>query len=88
MKEKEQIVWYKHFNELVAVRGDLKGRHREYCLCNRCGRFFPDDKEMNCPVAEMLFAIDRFCHLVTPVWECPQFVKKMAGEGEEGQNEL
>jgi hypothetical protein len=84
MKNKNQIIWYKHFDTLVAVRNDLKGKHREFCLCFRCGRFSPDDKEMNCPMAELLFSIDKFFHLTTPVWECPQFINKISGDDKKG----
>lgn len=63
---------YYHHGEYVAVDLDLKGKHREHCLCFRCPRFKPDTPE-NCDIAELLFRIDVLFHLVTPVWECAKF---------------
>lgn len=67
------IVKYEHHGVEVSVREDLKGKHREHCLCYQCSRFNIDDRDKNCPIANLLY---RFCVLTsctTPVWECPQF---------------
>jgi len=37
----EKIVEYEHHGENVKVREDLKGRHRDHCLCFRCNAFKP-----------------------------------------------
>lgn len=68
------IVFYVHHNPArpVAVREDLKGKHREHCLCFRCARFTPEDGP-KCPIAAELFAFCQRQDLVTPVWECPVF---------------
>lgn len=70
------IIRYEHHGEIVAVREDLKGKHREYCLCFQCDRFIPEDRERNCRTAELLYAVCRECGLTTPVWECPYFADK------------
>jgi len=63
---------YEHHGNIVWVRRDLKGKHREYCLCHSCGRFKPDTEE-NCVTANLIFAICKECDVVLPVWECPFF---------------
>ncbi len=68
-------VQYEHHGALVSVREDLKGKHREYCLCWSCANFKPGE-ESNCPRAKQLY---QFCvenDMVTPVWECPAFKKQ------------
>jgi hypothetical protein len=77
------IAGYLHHKNYVYVREDLKGRHRGHCLCWRCGSFFPDDREKNCKIANMVFALDRALKLVTPVWECPDFREKEERKDEE-----
>lgn len=64
---------YKHHGEgLVWVRADLRGRHRDHCLCFDCKRFHPGSAG-NCPVAKTLYQLCIDHDLVTPVWECPRF---------------
>ncbi len=74
------IIIYEHHERDVAVREDLKGRHKEHCLCygagdplRRCRRFKPEFPEVNCKIALTLFALDQLAGLVTPVWECPHY---------------
>ena len=67
---------YNHHGDPVWVRSDLKGRHKEHCLCYQCCQFHPNDRDLNCPIAEHLFTLDRLHNLVTPVWECPDFWQK------------
>ena len=69
-------IQYNHHGEIVTVREDLKGKHREHCLCWKCGKFFPEDREKNCPIANLLFAVDVQCGITSPVWECKKFVEK------------
>ncbi len=63
---------YEHRGYSVWVRGDLRGKHTEHCLCYSCESFHPNSKE-NCPIAAALYAFDVLCALTTPVWECPIF---------------
>lgn len=64
---------YEHFGCKVKVRSDLKGNHRDHCLCWSCDKFFPEDREKNCKIASLIFAICVAHNLVLPVWECPLF---------------
>lgn len=67
------VEWYGHHGVPVAVQSDLKGRHREHCLCYKCGRFKPEDRQANCPTASLLYALCVRLGMTTPVWECPEF---------------
>ncbi len=64
---------YEHHGAEVAVRSDLKGKHREHCLCFRCAAFKPESRGESCPIANALYAFCVLTDLVTPVWECPAF---------------
>jgi hypothetical protein len=66
---------YEHHGEVVWVRSDLKGKHKEHCLCYECGLFFPDEPE-NCLIAELNFSVCVAFNVVLPVWECPRFEPK------------
>ena len=63
---------YEHHGRMVHVRSDLKGLHRDHCLCYSCKRFKPDKKE-NCRIAKEVYALCVREDLVLPVWECPLF---------------
>ena len=68
------IEQYVHHGAAVSVRSDLKGKHREYCLCNTpCTRFKPG-KEDNCAIAQAVYENCVRFDIVTPMWECPAFV--------------
>jgi hypothetical protein len=69
----DEINEYEHHGNLVKVREDLKGLHREYCLCWRCAKFFPENREENCIIADMIYTLCVIEKLVLPVWECPEF---------------
>lgn len=71
-----KVVEYLHHGKKVYVDADLKGKHRSHCLCFRCAKFHPEDEENNCNTANLVFAIDVAFGIVTPVWECPEFLKK------------
>jgi hypothetical protein len=71
---------YEHFGNLVWVRSDLIGKHRDYCLCYKCANFKPEDREANCPRANLIYAQDVMLGMVTPVWECPAFDTLVGGE--------
>ena len=68
-----EIVKYQHHGILMNVRKDLKGRHREHCLCFFCKFFDMDNREENCPIANVLYSLNILANIVTPVWECKKF---------------
>jgi len=70
-----RIEWYSHHGEIVAVDEDLKGTHREHCLCFRCLKFHPNTPE-NCDYAEQNYRACRINGMVMPVFECPRFIEK------------
>ena len=69
----KNFIQYKHFEEEVWVREDLKGKYRDHCLCYSCNKFFPEDREKNCPIASLVYNLCVVQDLVLPVWECPKF---------------
>lgn len=69
---------YDHHGRRVWVRSDLKGRHREHCLCFSCALFKPERREQNCKIANSVFEVCVQFGLCTPVFECPAFVEKPA----------
>jgi len=73
---------YHHHDDIVWVRSDLKGKHREHCLCHSCTRFKPEHREMNCSTANLVYSVCCECGLVLPVWECPYFEERDACETE------
>ena len=70
------IIKYVHYGKEVFVQADLKGKHKEHCLCWKCGAFNPEDREKNCPIATLLFSCCVLLNIVTPVWECPNFMEE------------
>lgn len=64
---------YEHHGRVVAVEADLKGKHRQYCLCYGCARFNPGEAD-HCPIARRIYETCVEHGVVTPVWECPDFV--------------
>lgn len=68
------ITIYEHHGKMVHVFAELVGRHRDHCLCYKCGLFKPN-QENNCPIAEAVASISKDCHLVLPVWECPSVLQ-------------
>jgi hypothetical protein len=71
-----EFVQYKHHGKKVFVREELKGHHKEFCLCYRCKTFEEFDPSKNCPTANMVYAMCVKYNLVLPVWECPKFKEK------------
>jgi len=70
------IEQYEHHGHTVSVQTDLRGRHRDHCLCCRCDHFHPGQID-NCRIAAALYEIccgkiDDMM-VVTPVWECEAF---------------
>jgi len=68
-----QYVKYDHHGWQVYVDSELKGYHREHCLCYKCSKFKPEDREGNCKIANMLYSLCVLAGITTPVWECPEF---------------
>lgn len=66
---------YNHHGRDVWVRSDLKGRHRDFCLCFSCDNFHPGQR-INCIIAQELYQNYLNFSVVTPVWECPHFKEK------------
>jgi len=75
MSTKINFIKYKHHGKDVFVREDLKGKHRDHCLCWRCEKFEPENREVSCIIANELFALCLKYGLTTPVYECP-FLKQ------------
>jgi hypothetical protein len=71
---------YQHHGIVVSVRSDLKGRHREHCLCFTCSKFTLANRDGNCSKANALYALDVAFGMTTPVWECPDFDEKGPAE--------
>lgn len=68
----QQFEKYRHHDRDNWVRSDLKGRHRDHCLCYDCERFHPGT-DGNCSIAQVVYTNCVAHNLVTPVWECPKF---------------
>lgn len=64
---------YNHHGNDVFVDSELKGKHRDNCLCFKCTYFNMDDRDNNCPIANLLYMLCVALKLVTPVYECPIF---------------
>lgn len=68
-----KITQYEHHEWNVFVDEELKGKHREHCLCFKCKRFKPG-AGTNCTVAWTVFQTCMKYGLTTPVYECPWYV--------------
>ena len=71
-----KYVQYNHHGTMVNVRENLKGLHREYCICYDCKKFNVA-REENCKISNLIFALCVACGVTTPIWECPHFVEKV-----------
>jgi hypothetical protein len=71
---------YSHHGNMVWVRSDLKGKHREHCLCFECKRFNAEYPENKCRLADHLYTFCRLTGCVTPMYECQMF-EALKGEG-------
>ncbi len=83
-----RIIKYEHYGKEVSVDEDLRGKHREHCLCWRCEKFHPDiessysaqlrikKRRENCPIANHNYAMCVKFNVVTPIYECPEFKEK------------
>ncbi|MDD4873676.1 MAG: hypothetical protein PHE15_01700 [Dehalococcoidales bacterium] len=64
---------YTHHGKEVYVKSELKGQHRDYCLCYSCEIFNVNNPILKCKIADELY---NFCvkhNTVTPVFECPKY---------------
>lgn len=67
------LIKYKHHDKVMVVQSDLKGKHKEHCLCYMgCLRFLPGS-QYNCEIAEKIFQLNVEQGVTTPVWECAFF---------------
>jgi hypothetical protein len=71
---------YNHHGLEVSVDSELKGKHRDHCLCYKCEFFKPEDRGNNCEIANQLYKLCVMFYLVTPVYECPAFKMKENNE--------
>ena len=75
-----KIIKYNHHGNDVFVLKDDVGNHRDHCLCWICGKFYPEPEvpvktpNMNCPQARMLYLLCVLFKMVTPVWECANWI--------------
>ena len=67
-----EITHYSHHGRMVFVRNDLRGKHRDHCLCFECAKFFPGTLQ-NCPIAQATYENCVKFNTTTPMWECPEF---------------
>jgi hypothetical protein len=67
-----EVITYEHHGNKVKVRKDLRGKHRQHCLCYHC-KYYSADRKKNCPISNAVYANCVKYGLVTPVWECPEF---------------
>ena len=67
------IKQYEHHGKLVRVYEDQKGEHRDHCLCYTCEHFDATDREKNCRLANLIYALCQVVGMVLPVWECPVY---------------
>ncbi len=79
MGEAGSYICYEHHHRAMWVRQDLRGRHREHCLCYRCESFTPENREQNCPIANEVYRLCCEAGLVLAVWECEHFRLAAAG---------
>lgn len=70
---------YTHHDAEVFVRKDLKGKHSKHCLCYDCEYFTPERPDLNCSIAQEVYALCVKKCLVLPVWECPKFRARWTG---------
>lgn len=75
-----KVIKYNHHGNNVFVLKDKQGQHRDHCLCWICGKFYPEPEvpvkavNKNCPIARILYLMCVLYKLVTPVWECPEWI--------------
>lgn len=73
MEKESKYLQYQHHGVNVFVRKDLKGRHRDHCLCFSCEKLGSGGGKSGCEIANHVYANCVKFNLVTPVFECPRF---------------
>jgi hypothetical protein len=68
-----KTVKYNHHGQEVSVFAELKGQHRDHCLCMVCDKFKPGTED-HCPIAKDTYENCVKHGLCTPMFECPKFV--------------
>ncbi len=66
---------YTHHGREVTVLSEVRGKHRELCLCYRCQDFHPG-QSFSCEIARTIYEHCKSFGLVTPVFECAHFTLK------------
>lgn len=64
---------YIHHGNDVAVISEVKGKHRDHCLCFQGCKFFKPGEQDNCNIAQANYTMCVNYGLVTPVYECPKY---------------
>ena len=72
-----KIIHYEHSfgngkSSCNAVFEELKGKHKDHCLCFKCDAFKPMTPE-NCKIAQATFDNCVKFNTVTPMYECPMY---------------
>jgi hypothetical protein len=80
------MIQYEHHGKTVWVREDLKGLHRQHCLCHTCGRWPKGQEHPTCQIAKALYQICCEFGVVTPVWECPGWLPLTDVPGGQGSD--
>jgi hypothetical protein len=70
------FVKYSHHGIDVWVNDELKGKHRDHCLCFSCELFHPNESN-NCRIAQATFVNCVEFGTVTPMYECSNFKQKV-----------
>jgi len=78
-----KIIKYDHHGKEVFVDEDLKGKHREHCLCHKCNKLDVTDPIKNCKIAQTNFLICCEYNITTPVYECSAFEEKKSNAANE-----
>jgi len=68
------VIKYNHHGKDVFVFEELKGKHRDMCLCFKCSKFLPGTL-FNCRIAQATFDNCVKYHITTPMFECPEWDK-------------
>jgi|GEM_PF-1019759 len=79
-EEEGEVIYekYEHHGAMVWVRTDLKGLHRQHCLCFApCAKFKPGQDD-NCLLAQENYEMCVRHNMTLPVWECPEFIAAMS----------
>ena len=65
-----------HHGVEVSVISEVKGLHRQHCLCHQnCKHFKPNTPE-NCEIAQANYELCVKHNLTTPVYECAKYEKE------------